>query len=188
MAFRIDTFIANMQRDGARPNLFEIFFSNPGGGGIPVPTDMQFKAKATALPASSVGVASTFYFGRQAKFAGNRVFGDWAVNILLDEQDFRAGARAFLENWSNNINKHVANTRETTFVTPQNYMMDGLVRQYAKDNSGIIAEYKMAGCFPIDVGAIPVDWEANDRIMEFQVTFAMQWWERVGVTDTGAAL
>lgn len=190
MAFRIDNFISNMQGDGARPNLFEIIFSNPGGVGVTgiTPANIIYRAKASALPSSTIGVASTYYFGRQAKFAGNRVFGDWTVNIIMDEPDFATGSRAFLESWSNNINQHVGNARTSGFVLPQNYMMDGLINHYAKDNSGIIATYKMTGCFPTDIGAIPVDWEANDRIMEFQVTFAMQWWERIGITDSGQGL
>lgn len=185
MAFNINQFIVNMTRDGARPNLFEIIFSNPGGG--LVAPDVRFRAKATALPASTIGVASTYYFGRQAKFAGNRVFGDWTVNIVMDEFDFNNGARRFLEEWSNLLNGHISNIRASNYVPPPNYMMDATVTQYAKD--GIpLTTYKMVGCFPTDVGAIPVDWEANDRIMEFQVNFAMQWWERVGATDAGGAL
>lgn len=185
MAFNINDFITNMTYDGARPNLFEIIFSSPGGGIIA--PDVRFRAKASALPASTVGVASTYYFGRQAKFAGNRVFGDWTVTIVMDETDFNAGARLFLENWSNQINGHISNIRNNQYVPPRTYMMDGDIIQYQKDGVEL-TKYRMIGCFPTDVGAIPVDWEANDRIMEFQVTFAMQWWERTLATDIGGSL
>lgn len=184
MPFNINNFIVNMGRDGARPNLFDITFGIPNGiTGFTAP-DVTLKAKASALPSSTIGVARTFYFGREAKFAGNRTFGEWSVSLLLDEQDFTNGSRAFLEQWSNQINYHVENVRGSAMVAPPNYMMDGTVRQYSKDNTSIIAEYKMVGCFPVDIGAIPVSWDANDQIMEFSVTFAMQWWERIGITTT----
>lgn len=191
MSFNINEFIVKMGQDGARPNLFEITFANPGSvPSVPASENITLRAKASALPASTMGVASTFYFGRQAKFAGNRVFGDWTVTILMDEPDFLTGTRAFLESWSNALNGHVLNVRDSNFVFPQSYMMDGSITQYAKMGATPIARYRMVGCFPIDIGAIPVDWQANDTIMEFNVTFAMQWWERIegGITDTGGVL
>lgn len=176
MAFNINTFLSTMKGDGARPNLFEIFIPYLG-------PDFSFRARASALPSSTLGTASTFYFGRQAKFAGNRVFGDWTINILLDESDFDVGIRSQLEIWSNLLNSHVGNVRTTGQVDPAAYQHDGWVYQYSKDGTRRIAEYQMKGCFPTDVGAIPLDWGANDQIAEFSVTFAMQWWQRVTTTD-----
>ncbi len=171
MAFNINSFISNLGQDGLRPNLFEILLPT-----MAVNNNATFalKAKATTLPASNIGVAPLFYFGRQAKFAGNRVFSDWTVTIIMDEQDFKpGGAKGQLETWSGMLNTHIGNTR--MLVSPISYMRDGTVIQYGK-NGNVVGTYKMEGCFPIDVGAIPVDWGANDQIAEFSVTFAMQWW------------
>jgi hypothetical protein len=178
MAFNINDFLSNMQGDGARPNLFEIFFDPAGTGNL-----ISLRAQATALPASTIGVAPAFYFGRMAKFAGNRIFGDWSVNILVDEDDFINGPRAFLERWSNRLNRHVQNNREVGWTNPGVYQMDGRVRQYSKDGSRVIAEYEMKGCFPTAIGEMPVAWNANDTIATFNVTFAMQWWQRLATTD-----
>ena len=186
MAFNISTFISNLGRDGLRPNLFEIQLPMDGSGN---PTSIALKAKATALPASSIGVAPLFYFGRQAKFAGNRVFADWTVSIIMDEYDFFVGgAKGYLERWSSHLNSHVRNVRSGSYVAPMNngepgYMRDGYVNQLAKDGSSIVGRYKMVGCYPIDIGAIPVDWGANDQIAEFSVTFAMQWWQSYAITE-----
>lgn len=185
MAFNINSFITAMVNDGARPNLFEIVFSSPPGSIVKASPDIVMKAKATALPSSYVGVAPVYYFGRMAKFAGDRVFENWNVTILLDEQDFRFGAKTFLESWSNQLKRHVANNRDTTMVTPISYMMDAWINLWSKDGTHITASYKMTGCFPTNIGAIPLDWQANDIIMEFPVTFAMQWWERIPATDAG---
>ena len=177
MAFNINNFISNMGRDGLRPNLFEIIL--PTVSGAPNQT-FALKAKATALPASQVGIAPAFYFGRQAKFAGNRVFADWTVTVLMDEPDFQPnGAKGQLEQWSGLLNSHIGNVRNSGFVPPNVYMKNGTVLQYAKDGSAVVGTYQMVGCFPVDVGAIPVDWGANDTIAEFSVTFAMQYWTSI---------
>jgi len=176
MAFNINNFISNLGRDGLRPNLFEIIL--PTVSGAPNAT-FALKAKATALPASSVGVAPLFYFGRQAKFAGNRVFADWTVSVIMDETDFLpGGAKGQLEQWSGLLNSHIGNIRNPGYVPPQVYMKNGTVLQYGKAGD-VVGTYQMTGCFPIDVGAIPVDWGANDQIAEFTVTFAMQYWTSI---------
>ena len=183
MPFNINTFIQNMDRDGLRPNLFDIILPAYNSLGS---QEFTLRAKASALPASSIGVAPLFYFGRQAKFAGNRVFADWTVTIIMDESDFRPnGSKGLLEQWTGMLNSHIGNVRNSGFVTPSvtGYYRDATVRQYGKDGKAIVGQYAMVGCFPIDVGAIPVDWGANDQIAEFSVTFAMQWWQSYSSVD-----
>ena len=187
MAFNINSFISTMAADGFRPNLFEISFTDAGGT---LNSSFSVRAKASSIPASTIGTASTFYFGRQAKFAGNRVFSDWTVTVLMDEGDFvggvAAGPRAKLEQWSSSLNSHVGNKRDGNSIAPAalvgGYQKDADVILYGKDGVAITT-YKMENCFPIDIGAVNLDWQANDTIAEFQVTFALNFWTRVGVTD-----
>jgi hypothetical protein len=175
MAFNVNNFISAMTKDGARPNLFEIVFADAG-------QNFTIRARASSLPASSIGQAGAYYFGRLAKFAGNRVFGDWAVTVLVDEPDFLTGPRAALEKWSNSLNAHVSNNRNGGYLAPSSYMKDATVIQYGKSGD-VIATYLMRGCFPRDISAMPLDWGSNDSIAEFSVTFSMQYWERSGITS-----
>lgn len=174
--FDVNQFLYAMQRDGARPNLFEIFIPQVDNG------TLRFKARATAIPASTLGIAPVNYFGRQVKLAGNRVFDNWTVTIMLDEADFASGPRFALEQWSNYINNHVANIRTPGYVPPTSYMKDAQVRQYSKDGQSMIAQYAMTGCWPVDIGPINLDWAADNQIAEFNVTFAMQYWQSVATT------
>jgi hypothetical protein len=43
------------------------------------------------------------YFGRELKFAGNRTFADWTLNVINDE-DFVV--RNAFERWMNGLNSH----------------------------------------------------------------------------------
>lgn len=176
MAFNITNFIGSMGADGARPNLFTVSIPSGFAG-----TDetFQFRAKASSIPGSRVGVAPAFYFGRQAKFAGNRVFDDWTVTVMVDETDYGPyGPRYELEKWAGLLNTHVGNVRNGSYVAPADYMRDGVVTHWTKAGKSL-AVYGMIQCFPIDISPIGLDWGANDTIEEFTVTFAMQYWTSI---------
>jgi len=68
MAFNVSQFRANMQFDGARPNLFEVemvfpSFSLPGGAS----RKFNFVCKTAQIPGSTVGIVPVQYFGREIK-------------------------------------------------------------------------------------------------------------------------
>jgi hypothetical protein len=176
MAFNVSEFRSQMQFDGARANLFDVemnfpSFSNPGNAS----RKMQFQCKSAQLPGTTVGVVPVQYFGREVKFAGNRTFSDWSVNIINDE-DFTV--RNAFERWLNNINSHRGNVRSAAAGGPTSYGVDATVRHYGKTGK-ILKAYKFIGLFPTDVAPIDLDWGNNDSIEEYSVTFSYQWWEAI---------
>lgn len=175
MAFRVQDFRAQMTFDGARPNLFQCELTFPTlTAGSTAQNKYTFMARAAQLPGSTVNQVPQFYFGRELKFAGNRMFPEWTVTIINDE-DFII--RDAFEKWMSGMNSHVGNLRSTNFVSADGgYQQDGYVTQYNKDGS-LSKRYKFIGMFPIDVSPIELDWGANDTIEEYAVTFAYQWWE-----------
>ena len=175
MAFRVQEFRAQMNYDGARPNLFKCDLTFPGIASVSgAQTQFTFMARAAQLPGSTVNQVPQFYFGRELKFAGNRSFPEWTVTIINDE-DFKI--RDAFEKWLSGLNSHVGNLRHPTFAKGDNgYQQDGFVTQYGKGGNEI-KKYKFIGMFPIDVSPIELDWGANDSIEEYAVTFAYQWWE-----------
>ena len=171
MPFNPQLFIGSLVGDGARPNLFEIIF--PAAGPL-----MTLRAQATSIPGSFVGIAPTYYFGRQVKLAGNRVFTEWQVEVLVDEIDYVTGPRAFMERWSNELNTHEGNMRLPSALTPLSYMRDATVIHYGK--AGIpIATYQMRQCWPTEVSPVGLNWGQNDTIETFSVTFALQYWQSI---------
>jgi T4-like virus tail tube protein gp19 len=174
MAFAIQPFIAAMAGDGARPNLFEITFAEVGG-------PFTIRAQASAIPSSRVGVASAFYFGREAKFAGNRVFDNWTVDVIVDETDYVNGPRSQLEKWMNGLNAHVANLRDGNRYSPNQYQKDATITHFGKKGD-VIGKYEMKGCFPVNISAIGLAWNSNDNIETFSVEFALQWWQSANTT------
>ena len=167
--FNVSSFRSQMVGDGARPNLFsctipDLTVNVNGESGSEVA--FNFMARAAQLPGSTVNSIPVNYFGRELKFSGNRVFSEWTVTIINDE-DFKI--RNTFEKWMSSLNSHVSNLRN--LVSPLAYQKDGYVTQYGKAGN-IIKEYQFVGLFPIDVSPIELDWSANDSIEEFAVTFA----------------
>lgn len=193
MAFNIQGFRSAMALDGARPNLFEVAMTFPrvatagvppaaraGSDGLSVGEQFRFFCRAAQLPGTTVNAIPVNYFGRELKFAGNRVFTEWTVTLLNDE-DFKI--RNAFELWMNGMNSHRGNLRDVNFSSPTSYTTAATVTQFGKTGQAL-KSYTFVGMFPIDVTPIEVDWAANDTIEEFAVTFAYQWWES-SPADTG---
>jgi hypothetical protein len=175
MAFNVAEFRANMIGDGARPNLFKVSLTFPTivSNALVVGQKTTFMAKTAQLPGSTINSFPLYYFGRELKFAGNRTFTDWTLQIINDE-DFLI--RNALESWMNSINSHTTNVRNSAAVNPSNYSVDAEVTQYGKAGQEL-KKYKFVGLFPVDVAPIDLDWGSNDSIEEYATTFAFQYWE-----------
>lgn len=178
MAFNVNQFRQQMVGDGARPNLFEVQLTVPsyaaaGGGASSVARKISFMCNSAQLPGSTIGVAPAFYFGREVKFAGNRTYPEWTINVFNDE-DFVI--RNSFERWIDGINDPVSNIRSQNARTVDNgYGVDAQVIQYGKKGNAV-KKYNFVGMFPIDISPIEVNWGANDQIEEFTVTFSFQYW------------
>lgn len=176
MTFNVNEFRSNLIGDGARPNLFSVTLTFPSfvTNGSVAGQKTTFMAKGSQLPGSSIGSIPMYYFGREMKFAGNRTFADWTLQIVNDE-DFTI--RDALEAWSNGINTHVSNVRSAGGSSSASaYTVDALVTQYGKQGD-ILKKYNFVGMFPVDIAPIDLDWGDNDKIEEYSVQFAYQYWE-----------
>ena len=180
MAFNVAEFRANMIGDGARPNLFQVSLTFPTVALNSTSAGQQtsFMAKSAQLPGSTIGTAPLYYFGRELKFAGNRSFAQWTLQIINDEN---FTIRNSLESWMNAINSHAGNVRNAAAANINGYSVDAVVSQYGKTGD-VLKQYKFVGLFPIDIAPIDLDWGSNDSIEEYGVTFDYQWWESVPTT------
>jgi len=174
MPFNISSFKENgLVYGGARPSLFSVTLNVPQGIGIDnVSVDkFRFMCRSAELPPSAVAAIDVPYFGRRIKIGGDRAFGDWSVNVMNDE-DF--AVKALFEKWSNAINRMQSNVRDPN-VSTEEYKQDLMCTQYSKD--GIkIREYRIIGAFPTTVAGIGLDWDSQNTVETFGVTFAYDYW------------
>ncbi len=168
MAFKINDIKTGLRFGGARPNLFRVKLQAPPTGlGLDF-TGAEFLIQATSLPASEIAAIEVPYFGRKVKVAGDREYGTWAIDVMNDE-DFKI--RNQLENWHYRINSIRENVNNTSSSAPANYKADAFVEQFSKTGE-IIRTYRFEGLFPTSIDAISLNWETNNTIETFGVTFA----------------
>lgn len=162
MAFSVTDFKAQaISRGGYRPTLFEVEATYIGN-------QFNFLCTTSQVPALTVNPIEVGYFGRKIKIAGDRTYAEWTTSVLVEE-DF--GARDALERWSMDINRGDTNTRA---LVGEEYKRPVRVKLYGKDGS-VIRVYQLEGCWPTDVGTIELDWDSNDTIGRYDVTWAFDW-------------
>jgi len=169
MAFNINDFRGELEFGGARPSLFEVTMTNPLNGASD--SKFRFLCRAAAVPAATVGVVTTPYFGRQVKHAGNRTFDPWTVTIINDE-DF--AIRNTLEQWNTEINTLQGNLRTAAAGVAQYKAGVADVVQYGKDGRAI-RSYQFVGLWCSDISAMDLSWDA-EAIQEFTATFQYDYW------------
>lgn len=196
MAFSIVDFKARgLALGGARPSLFQVHCTFPNiaqRAGMEARQGGRFLIQAAQLPQSTVQEVNVAYFGRMVKYKGDRVFQDWTVTVLNDE-DFQL--RDAFESWQNEMNFLESNIMAEEFIA-QGYKQDLFVEQFAKhgqpgiggaggvEGGEVIRAYKMVGAWPTNVSPINLNWGDQNAIETFDVTFAYDYWLPEGPTTT----
>lgn len=173
MPFNQNEFRQKLKKGGARPSLFRIVIKGSGDVAANFPVEQfSFMCKAASMPASTLGVIPVGYFGKKIKLAGDRDFENWECSIINDETfDLR---NAF-EKWNSAINSinGEANAQRNSGATssPMSYVTDIEVQQYGKEGD-IIKKYTLHNAFPFNVGAIELNWDSENAIEEFGVSWS----------------
>lgn len=170
----ISNFKAQLTGGGARPSQFStiITFPNWVAGGTLAGQQTQFLCKATSLPGSSVENIGVMYRGRPVNFAGERSFAPWSISVYNDTS---FNIRNAFEDWSKGIQAYSEIKGRTN---PSDYQRDMVVNQL--DRSGaIIKGYKFFDAYPVEIGAIGLDYEATNQIEMFDVTFVFNFFEPI---------
>jgi len=178
LPFNINTFRAQgLPQGGARPSLFLVRFPSLPTGVLPGAKNLELVISSASLPPAIVDKVPVYYFGRQVKYSGERVFPDWDVTVYCDE-DFIA--RDVFESWSNKINTLISN-RYSLSNTMNSYKLDHvMVEQFSKagppNENGVIKSYTFWGVWPTVVSPMVVSWDRTNQISTFDVTFSYDYW------------
>lgn len=183
MSLNVDNIRAALTGGGARPSLFKVSIASVNILNGTVARNFEYMAKSAQIPPSTIGVIEVPYMGRKIKVAGDRIFPEWTVTIINDEN---FSIRSALENWMNLINEHVGNVRNGSVNSnPNSYKTTASVIQYGKDGS-ILREYTFYGLWPSETSAIELGWETVDTIEEFPITFQYDYWTVGGLSGVNS--
>ena len=169
----IEQFKGVLKGGGVRPTMFQVSVNFPRdvvSDGLSADGDnkVTFLCKAAQLPPSQVTPIEIPFRGRKLKVAGDRSFENWSVTIINDDSFL---IRKAMEKWSEKIQNHNYALGATRLST---YFSDAFVRQLDRDAS-LLRTYAFRGVWPINVGDIPLSFEA-DGVEEYTVDFAVQYW------------
>lgn len=158
--------IQDVLGDLARPNLFEIEIPFMG-------KDFKFKAKSARMPGRNIGQVPVAYQNRKINLAGDLKFESWALTVYNDESQL---VRQQFLDWSALCH---ATGREITGDKPENYKKPIIIRHFARDGETVTAVEQLTGVWPMTVGDVELNWETNDQVETFEVTFSIDWAEPV---------
>lgn len=162
----ISEFKSQLTTSGARANQFRVQITFPSV--IPnaalAGQKLQFLAKSAQLPSSTVADIEVMYRGRPVHFAGERTFEPWSIDVYNDN-DFivRNAFESWVDTMANSDTTHGA-------MYTSLYQVDLQVQQLDR-NDLIVKEYTFHDAFPMSVGQIQLDWDTNNQIEIFPVTF-----------------
>lgn len=160
MAIHLDS-VMNTTTDGdySRGNLFLVE--------IPFLSE-KFKllAKGASIPGISVGETYRSFMGRRIYLAGDVSFEPWTVTVYND---------AKFDTWDE-IHSWLYQTHATDGnifgATPAEYKKMGYVHQYRRDtNEPPSKTFGMVNLFPQSISEIRLDWDDNNSVEVFDVTF-----------------
>lgn len=149
--------------DFARPNLFEVEIPFLGHS-------FSFKCKAAPMPPAQVEKIAVGYMNRKLHVAGDRTFDDWTVTVYNDDAH---KTRQQVLDWQAMAH---GQGNEITGDKPSNYKKQAIIRQFARDGKTVTKEYTITGIWPTNVGELQGDWDTNNEVSTFEVTFSMDWW------------
>lgn len=170
--FNVDAFKSTLTNGGARPNQFAVQLSFPTfvGGAAAAVAKSPFLVTVAELPGQVINPASVYYRGREVPLAGDRVFAPWTITVLNDAE---LSIRTSIEQWMNGI-EDLAN--KTGRQSPVEYQRDLDVFQLDR-NGNVLKTYKLVNAFPVELSPVALDFQANDQISSFQVTWRYQHFE-----------
>jgi len=133
-------------------------------------TKSPFLVTVAELPGQTIGITPVYYRGRLIKMAGDREFSPFQITVLNDSG---FTIRSAIEQWMNGI-ENLAN--KTGVLQPASYQTDMFVSQLDR-NGAVLKQYKLLGAFPVDIGAVGLDFGSNDQLSTFSVSFQYQTFE-----------
>lgn len=163
----ISAFKAQMQSGGARPNQFRVELTFPqfvGTTGMIAGQSAEFLCKATTLPASTIEDTQGWYRGRPVHFAGERSFTPWTVTVYNDANFL---IRNMFERWHHGVLNYATTNG---ILRPTDYQVDMSVYQLDR-NDVDLKKYNFYDAYPINIGAIALDFEQNNQLETFDVEF-----------------
>lgn len=181
--FNINSFRESLN-SGSKANLFRCELVGVPGFDDPEnifgDDKFSFLCRSAAIPSYSLGVIEVPFRGRRIKVPGDRVFTDWTVTVVNEENQ---GIRKAFDNWMAYINN--PNGEEVIRDNNDSYRCKIRVIHLKADGTRSRV-YELVDAFPVDVSAIELSYDAVDVIQDFTVTFQYHYMDAGDTASDGS--
>tara|TARA_R110000824_G_scaffold131363_1_gene293361 strand:+ start:1038 stop:1625 length:588 start_codon:yes stop_codon:yes gene_type:complete len=162
---------------GSRPNRFVITGEVGSLTNTTTPIN-NIVVKAGQMPESQLGIITVPFRGRAIKIPGDRTYSEWTFSIL-DSFSESTNFRRKFEEWNTAFNQHKENTPDPSAVNEEggldfsnaNLFTDWNVSQLSIEGN-VVRTVSLHKCWPVQVGAIDLTYDAGDTLTEYTVTLA----------------
>jgi len=172
---------------GVRPNRFVIGAQFPSILDVqPDINDIFVYVKGADLPGSAINSINVSWMGRVVKFAGERQYADWVIQVYdsnIPEKDLR---RAF-EDWIEKMDGRDTHAIQYNLVTDWTVSYSDIVPSTSSSapvTESQVPSYfnksvKLRNCFPVDISPITLNYDVADSFSEYTVQIAYDFWEPI---------
>jgi len=180
--FNINSFRESLN-SGSKANLFRCELTGIPGFDDPENVfgddKFSFLCRSAVIPSYSLGVIEVPFRGRRIKVPGDRVFTDWTVTVVNEENQ---GLRKAFDNWM----KYINDPDGEEVIRDNNDSYRCKIRIIHLKADGTISRvYELVDAFPVDVSAIELSYDAVDVIQDFSVTFQYHYMDAGGTAQDG---
>lgn len=178
----IDNFKSNISI--VRPNLFYATITLPPGlftaTEIAELNNFKFRCESTELPGRTIATYDDQSTGTTKKLAYDVTYNDINMTIIASEDMHE---RKIFESWIDRIvlpSSHNAGGSSGGIVRYYEDYAKGIVTISQLDSNGsdTIAEYKLHYAYPIQVGAMNLNWSEFDTYQRFAVTLTYRYYTK----------
>lgn len=178
----VETFRSNFF--GVRQNRFMVIPSYPQGIRGPSSDITQIIVKAADIPEASIGVINVPWMGRTIKFSGERTYSEWSIQIYESNQSVNDLRKVF-EDWMDLMDQRTTHKISYDVAADWEVWYNDVVSGQKTTSTSFTRGVRLVKCFPINVGALNMDYDVADSFAIFPVTLAFDYWEPLGELGSG---
>lgn len=187
--FNINDIRATMGKYGiARSAHYAVTFTPPSILNSPVISDLPFMCDSANLPGVILSLDDVRHkgYGLVEKRPNSITFEDFTVSIIGDASGL---VLAFIQDWLSLVTNFDGESEQSTFgIAPEmfNYPAEywGTINLYLYDiTANVYKTYTLSKAFPVNLGAVELNWSNNDALMRIPMTFTYRSFKATPTSD-----
>ena len=133
----------------------------------------SFQAQTSALPGVDSTDMELFYQGQAVKFPGSVEYSqEWTCEIAESE---KGNVMTSLFGWR----ERVFNQKNGKAGDIETVKEDVVIKALKSSDGTAWLTYKLHGVYPKSIGEVSLDRSANTDILQWEIAFSYDWWEKI---------